>query len=442
MNCATSLETRRPLTSEQVDKENCELSDGSQPVKLSHPSQFDQTKPFLYSGHVVYPLPAGLQPPPHALPVPLTVLGNPSFAHPIAVPPNFMPQHLPFPIRPLAPPHMFPPMSQQALTIPNFPPPALTPQLPSPDTMLDSEVTKLQIQGFYNHLKHVDNQIANNKHQIDECYMIYQRGEVLAAIARMETLLRAQLVHEGATGAKLTHVGNFDGASDNRANGISFGTSVKRSSENSSSRDEQISGGSRGIFSKPKLVSVTITAPSDARTPIGKIKVEQSKPTEDTRSVKPNTRMETQVKSKLSAAAAMAPPFQPRVRAINVLNTCTRYPSPDAELPTMQSQLPVDAQLHDPIFGDQSRSSSAVVASGYLPPSSAHSVHETSTHSRENSSPSVFGGPLDSFNRQSINHPNAVPYLVGILPLGVDAAEAKGKDILYSRPLKRGGDSC
>lgn len=49
-----------------------------EPVKISHPSQFDQTKPFMYNGHLVYPVPPGFQPPANSQPLPISHLGNPN----------------------------------------------------------------------------------------------------------------------------------------------------------------------------------------------------------------------------------------------------------------------------------------------------------------------------------------------------------------------------
>jgi hypothetical protein len=407
-------------------------------IQLSHPSQFDQSKPFMFNGHVVYPLPAGHQPPPHALPVPFTVLGNPNFApqhvpsftpqHTAPSAPSFLPQPLHFPFG-QSPSHMIlPMMHQQAIPLPH--PTESVPNTVSfsqaPGIISASEVSKFQIQGFYAHLKYIDNQIAANGHQADEIYMIRQRNDLMATITKMEATLEAQLINEGKTSIDKPrnrdlgiHLENhhLEGSKDN----IDDPLENKRSDRESLvSGDGQANSLNQAIFSKPKSVPIHMSAPGEQTKLI--IKTEPIRIVDTNGFSKQAPRSEPLFKSKLTAAAAMAPPFQPRAKEMVASNSFTESDSP------MEMHFPADAHLN---------------YRGYASLSTAHSMQDTLVHSADGSLSPPYDlahtfhgtGGLSASNSQPIISPQVVPYLVGVLPQGVNASDAKATDLVYSRPL-------
>lgn len=401
---------------------------------------------------MVYPLPAGLQPPPNALPVPLTMLGNP----------NFVPHHQGPSIAVNSPqslftpdlsgsPLMLPPMNQHSFPLQNTLHPTESVQsmglnLSMPDALSVSELTNFQIQGFYSHLKFIDNQIANNKHQIDEAYMAHQRSEILAAISNLEAMLQAQLLYEGKV-PNVHQNSESNVPSNSHGNGGHHSNNGQLASEHSSADapsplDDQTINPCQGIFCKPKVVPVTLSAPKEPTKLAGK--AEKSKTTERSLNKKPVTQSEPSAKSKLTAAAAKAPPFQPRAQTARASSNITKNSSSDVETLTIQTHLPVGSQALYPLSWGQSSNVTDATSAGYASVLRGRSMNETSIHSRESSSPITFDQP-QSFHGYSgamaassmtpIIAPQAVPYLIGVLPRGVDATEAKGTDLLYSRPL-------
>ena len=69
-----------------------------QPIRISHPSQFDHSKPFMFNGQLVYPIPPGHLPPSHALPIPASMVGNPNLGPSVLPPAGFL---MPQPVMPM-----------------------------------------------------------------------------------------------------------------------------------------------------------------------------------------------------------------------------------------------------------------------------------------------------------------------------------------------------
>ncbi|CCU82314.1 hypothetical protein BGHDH14_bgh02193 [Blumeria hordei DH14] len=73
---------RNTASNLQYPKLGCNIADGIQPtitpseIKISHPSQFDQTKPFTINGQLVYPVSPEFQPPAQIFPVPVRIPSN------------------------------------------------------------------------------------------------------------------------------------------------------------------------------------------------------------------------------------------------------------------------------------------------------------------------------------------------------------------------------
>lgn len=406
-------------------------------IKLSHPSHFDQSKPFMFNGHLVYPLPAGHQPPPHAMPIPFTVLGNPNFASQHATPsaPSFFPQPLHFPFGQLGNPMMLPMMhqQQQALRHPGENIPNVGPFFPTPGFVSAQDFTKHQIQGFYNHLKNIDNQLASNTQGMDETYLLHQRNEFVATIAKMEAMLESEVIHAGQEqGNKRGHRGSDISVETYGAHGSNSteGLHQKQRPGRESSLQGDVKASAfdtAAIFSKPKFVPVHISAPGEAPGEGTKYNAptDITKVTEPDRTLKHVTRSEPAVKSKLTAAAAMAPPFQPRAQAMVASNNFVG--SENVHHPGERGYL-ADSHLQHGGYGNFSRT---------------RSMHETSLHAQDSSFPApmnrgqTFHVPsaVPAHSMQPAIPPHAVPYLVGVLPQGLSVSEAKATDLVYSRPL-------
>jgi len=150
-----------------------------QPVKLSHPAQFDANKPFMFNNQLVYPVPPGA--------LPISMMGNQhNFAmHPsmfgqpaMPVPLPTMPQHGPG-MTYVIPPYS---MGDSGLGVPPM--------------LSVADITKSQIQGLRKHLIHIEHQLMHNKHNIDEGFMEKQKKDLKTNIEVMEALLAKQIVQE------------------------------------------------------------------------------------------------------------------------------------------------------------------------------------------------------------------------------------------------------
>jgi hypothetical protein len=415
-----------------------------QSIKISPPTQFDQTKPFMYNGHVVYPVPAGFQPLPSAFPVPIAMLGNPSFPHGAAQPPPaFFPPQFPMPLTNLPNPMMFPVgqplpiMMQHPSQVPeNMPHPA--PSLLSPGMVPVSNLTRSQIQGLRNHLNFIDNQITNNKHQVDETYMNNQRVSVMVQIEIMENILNAQLTQDGhaqddGMGAKSK--GSFDH------------TSATKQEEPTSSVDAQIQVPNGKSQNQPLATADEPASTSEAP------KNEETGATGIATETKPATRSETASKSRLSAAAAMAPPFQPRAQVLaaqpqaHLANDIANVASGSlTELIPFETQTQIETRPLAKASTNWGQCGEVVAAPGHASLSRAHTLHDPSGLTIDRVQPPAFQQSntfhaqtpvLLPLNNGPIISPQAVPYLVGILPQGVQASEVKPADLVYPRATDR-----
>lgn len=417
---ASQFVDKKPFEGEHDPRISREIVGATpQPIKISPPSQFDQTKPFMYNGQLVYPVPQGCQPPANAMPVPITMLGNPNFMQGQAgAPPGFFPQPLPVPMAHMPMPNvqfMFPSAHQFQMQAPQ--PLAYPPQfMGHPNMMSVSELTKNQLNDLNHLLKNIDHQLNNNKHQIDEGHMLRQRAHVELQIDTMQSILRGQLsnemnVHAGARG--------------------------ESSSENSEQNP-----------STPAQNQVVLASASRAHQPaamVSSIKTTNiespNKPKIQTaaKSTVPVSRAASNSISRLSAAAAMAPPFQPRsVQQPNTLPTSPEgksyHPKPEK---TSDKRVGYGSR-GTYTMGDHARDGST----GHASFSRVQSLLDTAPD---------MCGTYPSFQRSRTFHGQTasemamtvasgnqaldVPYLIGTLPTGVNASEATFEDLTYSRPL-------
>jgi hypothetical protein len=422
---------------------------GPQQIKISPPHQFDHSKPFMYNGQWVYPVPPGFQPPPNALPLPISMLGNPNLAPQLSAPPvgNFHPPHIPGHITTLSNPLMLPQphiqpipmmMHNGAQPLENLPPAVY---FPVTSMISVSEITKSQIQGLRNHLKYLDDQLANNKHQIDVSYMEAQRTATMAQIEQMEVMLEAQLAQE------------------NKAS-VEMHRESRKSTEQSQSATPN-DGGKKGMAPACTLAMKTPEGSQDASGTQAPIR--QTSKTEDVRTgktgeglgnAKLSSRSEPAFKSRLSAAAAMAPPFQPRTQAMVVkppqpepANGITR---PTYRTPTtpdsIETQEQIEARLLSKSSSDWGKPSGVATAPAVGNPClpKTQSMNETSVQNRNSNQPPTFQrfhtfpGPTFALAPQATVpaiSPQAIPYLVGVLPQDMQASDAKATDLIYPRAL-------
>jgi hypothetical protein len=411
-----------------------------QQIKISPPTQFDQTKPFMYNGHLVYPVPPGFQPPPSALPVSMPMLGNTGFLpqNPMAPPTGFYPSQFPGALAGMANPFMFPPGQQLPMGTTNGMQsaenaPSMAPYMAFlPHMVSITELLKSQIQLLQGNLKQMEHQMANNKHQIDEAITEHQRGLIVSQISSLEVMLETHLAQEGAM---VVTRGNEN-----------LGISISCSKENivhslasnnptiaQSSKDTAVSTGAQGCSAKP-------TDDAEAA------QVEQSNSDN-----KPAVRSESISKSKLTMATAMAPPFQPRSQAAiaqasqgQLSSEISRSVVTSAmeDIP-FETQAQIESRLLAKSSTDWGYSGfSNVAATANVTLSRTKSVQEPLTQGRQEAPPLVFQ-KFNTFHGQTttapmsppIISPNAVPYLIGKIPNGIPAGQVKESDFVYPRKL-------
>lgn len=419
---------------------------GSSPqqIKVSPPAQFDQTRPFIYNGHLVYPIQPGFQPPPNAVPVPMPMLANPSFLsqNPVTPPTGFYPPQFVGSLAGLANPFMFPPGQQLPMGMPNGMQLAdkvhsLAPYMPllTPPTVSITDLIKSQLQFLQGGLKQMEHQMANNKHQVDEAFVEHQRGLIASQISSLEVMLENQLVQEGAMVVPREDEHNALGISVSSCKENTMPSPISnKPTAAQSSMDDSVSIGVEGDPTK---------SISENETP----KVEQSNDNK-----KPLARSDSTTKSRLTMAAAMAPPFQPRTQAAiakasqaQLANGIFRsaMTSPPEDIP-FETQAEIESRLMAKSSTDWGYGGSPnVAATANVTVSSTQSVQEPPIQRQSEAPPPVFqkfntfhgetatAGPMSPL----IISPSAVPYLVGELPNGVAASEVKDSDFVYPRKL-------
>ncbi|KAE8453154.1 hypothetical protein EG329_011221 [Mollisiaceae sp. DMI_Dod_QoI] len=397
-------------------------------IKLSPPGQFDQFKPFMYNGQFLVPIgPANAVP--HG-PHPFAMLGNSPFYPPTPMAPTgFMqhPFHVTMPNMPS--PMVFPAGHHPTMMAPNTTAPSegmlpMSSFLPMPGMALTSDVLNGQIPAMRIQLKNLENHISNNKGQFDHAFLERERGFLLAQISNMEAMLDNQRAHE-AKNVKGTN-GNGNGS------GNGYGATMSHDTSQQPSKGTALPA---QINRQPPAVVSSSTVASRVE------KNEQEHTIRGSDSIQ--TRSEPATKSRLTIAAALAPPFQPRSQTFTAQNNqTTTNPSPSADIialleasPNMQADI--EAGLISTASGGWNGSA---VSETYVTLSRGHTFHGEQV---EKSSPaptlqrsSTFHGPTNVASENKFVMPlGSVPYLVGTLPSGVNATLAKATDFVYSRPL-------
>lgn len=384
----------------------------AQQIKISPPAQFDQTKPFSYNGQIIYPVPYGHQPPPNAIPIPIGMLGNPNFFPQIAPQPaGLMPSALPFQFVNQQNPMAFAGGQQSSmLAMPNGAqgPEPFMPFMSIPGLISPSDYMKSQLQVLQTHLQHNETLLSSDKNRVGKAILEQQRTSLLSQIDNMEELLQ---VHHRRDGI----------ATDTVRRGDKFGASHE---EHKSTRS---ASKSRQVEIAPKTdVNCDNSAAS---------------------------RQDLASKSKLTIAAAMAPPFQPRSRT-TVTTAAGQSIQPQHEKQMSRSTSAIEDNEPEETMAEITARLMAYSTTdwlrtgfkfgndlGYDPPKdevrheiSCHHVQYEKSRSDQRSSTSNSQAPPVKPN---ISAPSSetVPYLIGTLPTGVSAQAANANDLVYSRPL-------
>ncbi|KAK0120077.1 hypothetical protein ONS95_011490 [Cadophora gregata] len=383
-----------------------------QQIKISPPAQFDQTKPFTYNGQIVYPVPYGHQPPPNAIPLPMGMLGNPNFFPQVAPqPPGLMPSALPFQFANQPNPVIFAPAQQSGmLAMPNGVQGSepFMPYMPVPGLLLPSDYMKSQLQVLQAHLHQIDTILGSDKNRVDKAVLEQQRTSLHSQIDHMEELLQVNCSRGGTA------------------------TGVVRRSDNKS-------GGSHEEHKSTRSVSESLRADTATKTDA---KYDNSASHQDLPS-----------KSKLTIAAAMAPPFQPRSRT-TVTSAAGQSIQPKHPKHISRSTSAIEDNEPEETVAEITARLMAYSTTdwlrsgfkfgndrGYDPPKdevrhgvSHHNTQYEKSRSYQRSSTSHSQAPAMKPNT-SAPPSETIPYLIGTLPTGVSAQTANANDLVYSRPL-------
>jgi hypothetical protein len=415
-----------------------------QPIKISPPSLFDHSKPFVLNGNLICPVPPGYQPPSFSPPFPFTMIGNPNLSHSFPPPAGYFIPQPPITTGHTSNSAMTPLLDQpSALLIPNLAQPldglpAFDPHFPLPGHLSVAELTKVQIEGFHNHLKFINNQIANNKHQIDEKYMENQRIEVMAIIEKMEAMLKIQLAHEAKPDINICLNGIMEPG---------FDSQLVKNHVNGDARQmpEKYSGTAASALSKEEpstsYGSIVLQDAPVAQPSTKVLRSEGVQGTEEASDTQTSNRSEPASKSRLTAAAAMAPPFQPRTQAMVAANSFCEISSVTPQNPAqLNAQTPNEGRVTD---SHQSSHSPRLTETGHANLLGAHASHGLSIYTQNETLSAVCPQVHAIYNQGAAScdpaisavSPTAVPYLVGTLPQGVHSSVAQGADLQYPRPL-------
>lgn len=403
---------------EEIKNENPQ-DPGSQPIKLSHPSNFDMSKPFTFKGQTVYPLLPGAQPPPNTVPVntmghtnqlpqqPVNGYYQPHFGQPSFAGFNAGPQpvqQLPhaLPAAGLAPGNHFGHMAQV--------PPGYFPLGPiAPSDMFDAQLNVLR-----SNLKAIDDDIANKNPTGDTLvFMNMQRQSYVLSLQTFEALKQNQLAQE-VLGKKLSM--------EFRPPGTKFAPGTMAHNLTHAVNGE-VNGG-EAIPTHGNGTSNTARAPDPV------------------------------TKSRLTMAAAKAPPFKPRSHVSGANNghngvtssqsaTAPGETTTDHRVATFMSPL---LPKSDPV----SHTATFMSPGPHHPREPVTFPHGTSLMSPGAAKPASYSQtfmspeppklgpyfqPTTFVSSVATSAVPSVPYLVGSCPPGVSPAQVRPDQLLYTRPL-------
>lgn len=432
-------------------------SSPAEEITISPPYQFDTSKPFLYNGQWVYPMPPGFQPPV----LPFNLLGNVNPMQPQFISQGqagmYFPQQLQFSTPNVA--SSFPMLSttQRLLNLPGFAPvmlPSGSPQTfqspcrPFPAGPLPgSPTTEQQVQALQQHIKHLENQLENNKHQIDEAHVIAQREMARSQIAALlfQSTINEQAHHLQGTKAQVPRPSNGSTGAESL---VGLGLHSTQQEINSPGAAYIVSR-KLGSICEPNAEpnqSTAITQPLGqltSRSFTGPIANEASAPP------KP------EIRKRLSAAAAMAPPFLPRNLKASSDISGDSFPAKDPT--TVHPKSPAGVKGSQKNTDTQHALASTTKASDRKLPFPHQSIDKEVLSMPKpqtmrnivrtdpfdlipaalqsfNAHPFATGtGPTDPSMSHGLGDP--VPYLYGFPPSGMTFEKASSSELQYSRKL-------
>ncbi|KUJ22947.1 uncharacterized protein LY89DRAFT_162151 [Mollisia scopiformis] len=381
-------------------------------IKISPPAQFDQSRPFMYNGQWVFPVGA----PQSNVSHPVSMLGNPGFfpSQQMSAA-GFMQNSFPVPMTSM-PNSMVFSTGQQSEGIP-----AMPPSMPMTGMVLNPEALKSHVSGMRSQLKNIEDQIFNNKGQADQLFMEHQRTFLLAQINNIEAMIEYQRARnvKGTNGSGNAHGGSAS---------ISHGSLTETSTPNTQAveleaKQPVVVSSSMATSKKVEMNGYAPAAPGKDGT---------------------KARTEPSSKSRLTMAAALAPPFQPRPRTIADNNIQPPFIEPSPS-PDYIAMLDADPRMQAEVMA---RLKAIAVKNGNGQTSAANDKYLTFSFGpplpekpfKKRAQPmqrsSTYHGPTKFAPEETFAMPpGSVPYLVGTLPYGVSATFAKAKDFIYGRPL-------
>jgi hypothetical protein len=416
---------------------------GTQSIRISPPTQFDQTRPYLVYNNQVF-LPAPGFPPPNGFAAHSPMIGSHPFAAPMhAVPPpgHFMPPGM-LPISMSMPMPMPMPMGNFAPVVahkngqalPVVAPPA-HPQLGQFQPMLPLLPGHIEHHLHYlrQHLISLDNHIVNHSLQ-DDFHASNQRQTLIDEISRLKSLLHAAQNPSHNFQVPKNHVPSTINAQDSLSSQASedhhkpISTTAGISNINTNINDQTYSG----YTSQPMPSVQSIDSPSP----------------QEYMSKKFSTPI---VGSRLPATAAMAPPFQPRsqapLTAAQMEVFAMTSPGRNSPPATPESQLERQQRL---LNRAETRWEDSAVGTSLVSMPRSQTMHAPSYQNRPVPMPAFRRSdtyPICSSELHSITNapkvasqaarvlPSAVPYLRGHLTDIGGTGHGKYSGFEYCRPL-------
>lgn len=189
------------------------------------------------------------------------------------------------------------------------------PYFPPINQVSVADLTKFQIEGFRNHLNFINNQLVDNQLRIDVHYLESQRAELLTLIEKMEAMLTIQQAYgrrhdtaPGLTGAMQLSDHTLNQAARNATSEDSCKTT----------KNEGAAPGSSTLTQVP----IACNSALRRRCEMPAVSGTECHITGDIKITKTHHGLDSTVKkSKLTPAAAMAPPFKPRTKAMVAANS-------------------------------------------------------------------------------------------------------------------------
>lgn len=419
-----------------------------QDIQISPPAQFDLSKPFMYRGQLVYPVPPGFMP--SIVPTPVSVLGNTSILHHanghlpsgnawlaplVSGPVTGFPvlnahvgQRAPYTNTNNGQPVVMTGFSQwyPAMTVMPMPQPQISNTSKSPPI---SVIATQQIQTLENQIKWLDNQLENNRHQIDVIALSQQREVLRCQITALQAALAAHLAHQDQYSAAVALQGDTGGP------GIQNTDLALADTTNDGMMQNRLDNppGTTGTFfdkgpSTVKKLSI--------RQPDGTAISVTAESEDPGCTVKPKTKGG----SRLPAAAAMAPPFQPRSQILNqTFQTKDRGLIGENAHPKIHSAK-VTNSGHSTLEVDQFMAQNRAPTMSTWDNTSTHppQVQRAQTAHAPQTKNDLAGFSMPDITSSFgpiLDGPDDCPYLMGFPPPGMNFGKALSTDLIYSRPL-------